>query len=106
MPAAFDPNYVKRLDGENVMAHTSKREMLEQIRADIQAFRDEHLCDRMVMIWAASTEVYIEPGPTHADLDAFEAAIDADDPTIAPSMLYAYAALLEGVRLMDQKRSR
>ena len=69
MPAAFDPNYVKRLEGTNVMADTSKRAMLEQVRADIQAFRDEHLCDRMVMIWAGSTEIFIEPGPTHADLD-------------------------------------
>ncbi len=96
-PAAFDPTYVKRLEGTNVMTSTSKRAMLEQIRADILAFRDEHLCDRMVMIWAGSTEIFIEPGPAHADLDAFEAAIDAEDPSIAPSMLYAYAALQEGV---------
>jgi myo-inositol-1-phosphate synthase len=97
MPAAFDPAYVKRLEGENTKGTVSKRAMLEAIRADIQAFRDEHLCDRMVMIWCASTETFIEPGPTHADLDAFEAAIDADDPSIAPSMLYAYAALQEGL---------
>jgi myo-inositol-1-phosphate synthase len=88
---------VKRLEGTHVMESTSKRAMLEQVRADIQAFRDEHLCDRMVMIWCGSTEVYIEPGAAHADLEAFEAAIDADDPAIAPSMLYAYAALQEGV---------
>src|SRR5205085_12174049 len=75
MPAAFDGNYVKRLEADNVMAQTSNREMLEQVRADIQAFRDEHLCDRMVMIWAASTEIYIEQGSAHVDLDAFEAAI-------------------------------
>ena len=79
------------------MADTSKRAMLEQVRADIQAFRDEHLCERMVMIWAGSTEIFIEPGPAHADLESFEAAIDAEDPSIAPSMLYAYAALQEGV---------
>ncbi len=97
MKAAFDGNYVKRLDGKNVMAATSKREMLDQIRVDINTFKDEHLCDRVVMIWCASTEIYIETGPAHADLAAFEAAIDAEDPTIAPSMLYAYAALLEGV---------
>ena len=97
MPAAFDPSYVKRLEGTNVMASTDKRSMLDQIKADIAAFRDENLCDRLVMIWCASTEVYIEPGPTHADLASFEAAIDANDPSIAPSMLYAYAALQEGV---------
>jgi myo-inositol-1-phosphate synthase len=71
--------------------------MLESIRADINRFRDEQRVDRVVMLWAASTEIFIEPGPSHMDLEAFEAAIDANDPTIAPSMLYAYAALLEGV---------
>ena len=105
MPAAFDASYVKRLDGDNVMATTSKRAMLEQIRADINAFKDEHLCDRIVMIWCASTEIYIEPGPTHADLDAFEAAIDAEDPSIAPSMLYAYAALEEGIPSRTARRT-
>ncbi|MCZ7528495.1 MAG: inositol-3-phosphate synthase [Acidimicrobiia bacterium] len=97
MAAAFDPAYVKRLDGPNVKGRLHKRALLESIRADIQAFRDEHLVERMVMLWCASTEVFIEPGPAHADLDAFERAIDADDPQIAPSMLYAYAALQEGV---------
>jgi len=97
MPAAFDPYYVKRLDGTNVKDRAHKRSMLEGIRADIQNFKDENLCDRLVMIWCASTEIFIEPGAAHADLESFERAIDADDPTIAPSMLYAYAALLEGV---------
>ena len=71
--------------------------MLEAIRDDINRFRDDKQVDRIVMMWAASTEIFIEPGPAHMDLEAFEAAIDANDPTIAPSMLYAYAALLEGV---------
>jgi myo-inositol-1-phosphate synthase len=97
MPAAFDVNYVKRLDPENVMADTSKRGMLEQLKQDIRAFKEENGCARLVMIWSGSTEVYIEPGPAHQSLEAFEAAIDAEDPAIAPSMLYAYAALLEGV---------
>lgn len=97
MPAAFDANYVKRLEAENVMADTSKREMLNQVRADIRAFREQHGCARLVMIWSGSTEVYIEPGAAHASIEAFEAAIDAEDPAIAPSMLYAYAALQEGV---------
>ena len=61
------------------------------------ASSDEKQVDRVVMIWCGSTEIFIEPGPAHMDLEAFEAAIDANDPTIAPSMLYAYAALLEGV---------
>jgi len=97
MAAAFDPAYVRKLDGPNVMASRAKRDMLEGVRADLQAFREAHGCDRLVMVWCGSTEVYVEPGPPHADLAAFEAAIDADDPAITPSMLYAYAALLEGV---------
>ena len=97
MPAAFDRHYVKRLDGENTMASIDKRAMLEGIRADINAFREKNNLERVVMIWAASTEIFIEPGPAHASIEAFEAAIDANDPTIAPSMLYAYAAILEGV---------
>jgi myo-inositol-1-phosphate synthase len=97
MAAAFDAAYVKRLDGPNVKDKSHKRAMLEGIRADIHLFREEHMVDRVVMIWCASTEIFIEPGPAHADLEAFEAAIDADDPQIAPSMLYAYAALQEGV---------
>jgi myo-inositol-1-phosphate synthase len=97
MPAAFDPAYVKRLDGPNVKPDRSKRAMLEGIRADLQDFRERHGCDRIVMLWCGSTEIYTEPGPAHQTLEAFEAAIDADDPAIAPSMLYAYAALLEGV---------
>ncbi len=97
LPAAFDPAYVRKLDGPNVKTDRSKRAQLESIRADLLDFREEHGCDRMVMLWCASTEVYVDPGPAHADLDAFVAAIDADDPAITPSMLYAYAALLEGV---------
>jgi myo-inositol-1-phosphate synthase len=97
MPAAFDPAYVKRLDGSNVKGRMSKRAMLEAIRADIEQFRSDHLVDRLVMIWCASTETYIEPGSAHTDMEAFEQAIDADDPQIAPSMLYAYAALQDGI---------
>jgi myo-inositol-1-phosphate synthase len=97
MPAAFDAAYVKRLDGTHTKGNLPRRAMLEAIRDDIRAFREANGCDRLVMIWCGSTEVYIDPGPAHADLAAFDAAIDADDAAIAPSMLYAYAALLEGV---------
>ncbi len=96
MPAVFDPQYVKRLDEPNVKTGT-KRAWLEAIRADIRDFKEREGCDRVVMIWCASTEVFIEPGPAHASIEAFEAAIDDDDFTVAPSMLYAYAAILEGV---------
>ena len=97
MPAAFDRSYAKRIDSDNVMGTVDKRSMLNAIREDINRFREEKQVERLVMIWCASTEIYIEPGPAHMSLDAFEAAIDANDPTIAPSMLYAYAALQEGV---------
>ena len=97
MPAAFDRSYVKRIDADNTVGTLDKRAMLEAIRVDINRFRDDKQVDRIVMLWAASTEIYIETGPAHMDLEAFEAAIDANDPTIAPSMLYAYAALLEGI---------
>jgi myo-inositol-1-phosphate synthase len=101
MTAAFDPFYVKRLDGPNVKDRSNKRAMLEGIREDIGKFRDENQVDRIVMIWCGSTEIFIEPGPTHTDLDAFEQAIDANDPSIAPSMLYAYAALEAGIPFIN-----
>ncbi len=97
MKAAFDRSYAKRIDSDNTMGTVDKRTMLNNIRADINRFREEKKVDRVVMIWCASTEIFIEPGPAHQSIQAFEAAIDANDPTIAPSMLYAYAAILEGV---------
>ena len=97
MKAAFDRTYVKNIDADNTLGKVSKRAMLEAIREDINRFREDKQVDRVVMIWCASTEIFIEPGPAHIDLETFEKAIDANDPTIAPSMLYAYAALLEGV---------
>jgi myo-inositol-1-phosphate synthase len=71
--------------------------MLNAIREDINRFKEEKQCDRLVMIWCASTEIFIEPGRAHMDLESFEKAIDANDETISPAQLYAYAALLEGV---------
>ena len=97
MKAAFERKYARNLTGEHTMGAISKREMLNALRADINRFKDEKKCDRLVMIWCASTEIYIEPGPTHQTIESLEAAIDANDESIAPSILYAYAALLEGV---------
>jgi myo-inositol-1-phosphate synthase len=97
MKAAFERKYARNLTGDNYHEGASKREMLNSIRADINRFRDEKKVDRLVMIWCASTEIFIEPGPQHADIASFEKAIDANDEVIAPSMLYAYAAILEGV---------
>jgi myo-inositol-1-phosphate synthase len=97
MPAAFDRQYVKRLDGMNIKPGTSKRAWADALREDIRRFRSEHGCDRLVMVWCGSTEIYIKPGPVHQSIEAFERAIDADDDAVAPSMLYAYAAIMEGV---------
>jgi myo-inositol-1-phosphate synthase len=97
MPAVFDQHYVKRLSGTNVKQGKTKRDLAEQLREDIRAFKQRHGCARLVMIWCASTEVFITPGPAHQSLAAFEKAMAANDPAIAPSMLYAWAALMEGV---------
>ncbi|MGD9997931.1 MAG: inositol-3-phosphate synthase [Ilumatobacteraceae bacterium] len=97
MRAAFERKYARNLDGEHTMGEISKRAMLAGIREDNNRFREEKQVDRLVMIWCASTEIFIEPGPAHMDLESFERAIDANDESIAPSMLYAYAAILEGV---------
>jgi len=101
MPAVFDQRYVRRLDGANVKSAATKRDVAEAIRHDIRRFKAERSCDRLVVIWCASTETYIEPGPAHQSLEAFEAAMDANDESIAPSMLYAYAALSEGVAFLN-----
>jgi len=97
MPAVFDQFYVKRLVGTNVKKGKTKRDLAEALRKDIRDFKAQHKCDRLVMVWCASTEVFIAPGPTHQTLEAFEKAMDANDPSIAPSMLYAWAAIMEGV---------
>ena len=97
MPAVFDQEYVRRLDGTNVKTGRNKMELAEQLRSDIQRFKREKACDRLVMIWCGSTEVFLRPGPAHESLKAFEAAMEANDPAIAPSMIYAYAAIMEGV---------
>ena len=97
MSAAFDTNYVKKLEGSNVKEGASKRELAEQLRADIRRFKEEQGCDRLVMIWAASTEIFMKPTDVHSTLESFEKAMGEDDPAIAPSMLYAWAALKEKV---------
>ena len=101
MPAVFDQSYVRRLDGPNVKSGASKRDLAEALRKDIRDFKSAHSCDRMVVIWCASTEIFLEPGPAHQGLDALEAAMDANDESVPPSMLYAYAALKEGVPFIN-----
>ena len=97
MPAVFDQYYVKRLTGTNVKSGKNKLDLAEQIRQDIRDFKAKNGCDRLVMVWAASTEIFMEEQTPHKNLESFEQAMEADDIAIAPSMLYAYAALMEGV---------
>jgi len=97
LPAAFDQYYVKRLQGTNVKRAKTKRELAEQLREDIRSFKKSAGVSRVVIVWCASTEVFITPGPAHQTLAAFEKAMEQNDPAIAPSMLYAYAALMENV---------
>jgi myo-inositol-1-phosphate synthase len=98
MPAVFDARYVTRLTNTtNVKQGKSKRDLAEQLRQDIRDFKAQHSLERVVMVWCASTEAYITPGPAHANLAEFERAMDRSDDAIAPSMLYAWAAIMEGV---------
>ncbi|GLC27592.1 inositol-3-phosphate synthase [Roseisolibacter agri] len=95
MKAAFENKYVTRINGTNVKTG-SKREQAEALRQDIRDFKAQNGCDRVVLVWCASTEIYIKAGPQHATIEAFEQAMDASDEAIAPSMLYAWAAIMEG----------
>ncbi len=98
MKAAFDKNYAKRLDGDNVKQCATRWDMVEQLRQDISNFRAEKKVDRIVVLWAASTEIYVPVDENvHYELATLEQAMKDDDRDhIAPSMCYAYAALKEG----------
>jgi len=97
MPAVFDQRYVKRLDGPNVKKGKTKRDLAEQVVADIRAFKEKHGCDRLVMVWCGSTEVYMKQTAAHATVASFENALEHNDEAIPSSMVYAYAAISEGI---------
>ncbi len=97
MPAAFDTRYVKKLNGPNVKKAANKRELAEQLREDIRNFKKDNGCDRLVMVWCGSTEVYVRPSAVHETLESFEKGMEENHDDIAPSQLYAYAAIMEGV---------
>jgi myo-inositol-1-phosphate synthase len=97
MKAVFDPFYVKRLHGPNVKTGKNKRDLADQVRADIQQFKKANNCDRLVMIWCGSTEIFAQEGPAHQSVEALERALDSSDPSIPSSMVYAYAAIKEGI---------
>jgi myo-inositol-1-phosphate synthase len=96
-PAVFDRRYVKRLDGPNVKKGRTKKELAEQVIADIRTFKAEHDLDRLVMVWCGSTEVFMTESPAHANIESFERALEENDPSIPSSMVYAYAAISEGI---------
>ena len=96
--AVFDKKFVKKLDGKHVKSGATKWDLMEQVRSDIQNFKHENKLDRMVMVWCGSTEIYLDGKEgIFQDLAAFEKAMKENHPSIAPSMLYAYAAIAEGV---------
>jgi myo-inositol-1-phosphate synthase len=97
MPAVFDRRYVKRLDGPNVKKGRNKKDLAEQLRADIQRFKRDNGCSRVVLVWCGSTEIFLTESPAHQSIDAFERALEANDESIPSSMIYAYAALQEGI---------
>jgi myo-inositol-1-phosphate synthase len=97
MPAVFDRRYVKRLDGPNVKTGANKRELADQLREDIRRFKEQHGLARLVLIWCGSTEVYLTESEAHESLETFERALEENDPSIPSSMIYAYAALKEGI---------
>src|SRR5437762_7086200 len=97
MKAVFDQTYVKRLSGENVKQGKNKLELAKQLINDIADFKRKNKCDRLVMIWAASTEIFMKPHVVHRNLETFEKAMRENHKAIPPSMVYAYAALKSGI---------
>ncbi len=97
MSAVFEQNYVKRLHGENVKTGKNKMELAEQLIDEIARFKSDNGCARLVMVWAASTEIFLEESDVHRSIEAFERGLYDNDPAIAPSMIYAYASLKSGV---------
>ena len=95
--AVFDHNYVKNIDGPNVKKGKNKMDLAEQLRADIRDFKKTSGATRLVTVWCGSTEVFLQPSEIHQTVKAFEKALTQNDENIAPSMIYAYASLMEGV---------
>ncbi len=101
MKAAFDQNFVKRLHGTWVKEAATRWDLVQQLREDIRNFKAQNHCDRLVVIWCASTEVYLPMGEVHKDLAKLEQAMKENSSEIAPSMCYAYAAISEGVPFIN-----
>ncbi|MDY0343681.1 MAG: inositol-3-phosphate synthase [Lentimicrobium sp.] len=101
MKAVFDHRYVKNLDGEHIKHEKTKMDSAKALMADIAKFKKENNCNRLVMVWCASTEIYVEQQEIHHDLQQFEKALENNHPAIAPSMIYAYAAIKSGVPFVN-----
>jgi len=97
MPAVFDRQYVKRLDGPNVKKGKTKKDLAEQLIDDIRRFKSTNGLDRVVLLWCGSTEVFMQESAAHQSMAAFEKALESNDPSIPSSMIYAYAAIREGI---------
>lgn len=97
MKAVFDQKYVKKLQGEHVKNADTKYDYAQMLIEDIHKFKAENNCDRIVMIWCASTEVFMKPDPVHETIESFEKAMKENHPAIAPSMIYTYASIAAGV---------
>ncbi|HKG69328.1 MAG TPA: inositol-3-phosphate synthase, partial [Segetibacter sp.] len=97
MTAVFDKSYIQNLDGTNVKTGATKYELALQVMHDIKSFQRENNCSRIVMVWCGSTEKYIEETAVHATIESFEEGLKSNNTLIAPSMIYAYAAIKSGV---------
>lgn len=101
MSAVFDQRYVKRLSGPNVKKGKNKKDLAEQLIADIRSFKQKNNCARLVMVWCGSTEVFMKETAVHQSIDAFERGLEQSDDAIPSSMVYAYAALKEGIPFVN-----
>jgi myo-inositol-1-phosphate synthase len=96
-PGVFDPAYVKKLNGSHVKKGKNKRDLADQLTADIEDFKKRHKLARLVMVWCGSTEIYLQPTDVHSTIEKFERGLEQNDAAIPPSMIYAYAAIKAGI---------
>ena len=101
MKAVFDRSYIQNLDGEHVKQAATKADLAKAVMDDIENFKEANDCSRIVIVWCGSTERYMEPSAVHETIESFEAGLQNNDPDIAPSMIYAYAAIKLGVPFMN-----
>ena len=101
MKAVFDKRYVSNLDGDHIKQAATKADLAKAVMDDMENFKEAHDCTRIVMVWCGSTEIYLEPSSVHETIESFEEGLVQNDPAIAPSMIYAYAAIKLGVPFMN-----